>query len=174
MHLNTKIALVLSFTVSFFVSCLKPEAFPVEPAIDFVSFEALGDSGVITFSFTDGDGDIGLGQEQLSPPFDTSSYYYYNLYINYYEKMNGSWVRGTADPLGNNFPTADSITYSYRLENITPIGQNKALRGEVQIVMEPYFFNTSSNHNDSVRYEIMLIDRSLNHSNLLETPLIVR
>ena len=174
MQLNTKIILVLSFAVSFLASCLKPQSFPAEPNIEFVSFEAQGDSGIIVFSFTDGDGDIGLGQEVLTPPFDTSSYYYYNLYINYYEMMNGSWVRGTSDPLGNNFPSADSITFSYRLENITPIGQNKALRGEIEIVMEPYFFNTISNHNDSIRYEILLIDRSLNHSNLLETPLIVR
>ena len=174
MRLNTKIILVLSFAVSFLASCLKPQSFPVEPAIEFVSFEAQGDSGVITFSFTDGDGDIGLDQQQLDPPFDTSSFYHYNLYINYYEMMDGSWVRGTADPLGNNFPTADSITFSYRLENITPIGQNKALRGEIQIVMEPYYFNSYSNHNDSIRYEIMLIDRGLNHSNLLETPIIIR
>ena len=80
MPLNTKIVLVLSFAVSFLASCLKPQSFPPEPAIEFVSFEAQGDSGIIVFSFTDGDGDIGLGQEQLDPPFDTSSYYYYNLY----------------------------------------------------------------------------------------------
>ena len=174
MRFYTKITLVLLIIVTFLSSCLKPESFPPEPEIEFVSFEAQGDSGIITFSFTDGDGDIGLGQEQLNPPFDTSSYYYYNLYLNYYEMMNGTWVRGTADPLGNNFPTADSITFSYRLENITPLGQNKALRGEIQIIMEPYYFNSYSNHNDSIRYEIMLIDRSLNHSNLLETPLILR
>ena len=33
------------------------------------------------------------------------------------------------DPLGNNSPFADSITYGYRIENINPTGQNKALRG---------------------------------------------
>lgn len=88
--------------------------------------------------------------------------------------MNGSWVRGTADPLGNNFPTADSINFAYRLENITPIGQNKALKGEIEINMEPYYFNSYSNHNDSIRYEIMLIDRSLNISNIIQSPLILR
>ncbi len=174
MKILTKITLVLSIMVSLLTSCLKPESFPPEPAIEFVSFEAQGDSGIIVFSFTDGDGDIGLNQDQLDPPFDTSSLYYYNLYIHYYEMMDGDWVRGTADPGGNNFPTADSITFSYRIEDITPIGQNKALRGEIQIIMEPYYFNSYSNHNDSLRYELMLIDRSLNHSNLLETPLIVR
>ena len=88
--------------------------------------------------------------------------------------MNGQWVRGTADPGGNNFPTADSITFSYRLENITPSGQNTALRGEIDVVLEPFFFNSNSNFNDSIRYEIILIDRSLNVSNVLQTPLILR
>jgi hypothetical protein len=32
------------------------------------------------------------------------SFYYYNLYITYYELMGGEWSRGTADPLGNNSP----------------------------------------------------------------------
>ena len=88
--------------------------------------------------------------------------------------MDGSWVRATADPGGNNFPTADSITFSYRLENLTPSGQNKALRGEIEIVMEPYYFNPISNHSDSIKYSILLIDRAQNHSNLVESPLIVR
>ncbi len=172
MYSLTKITLVWSFLILFTTSCLKPESFPDEPVIEFVDFTALGDSGKLTFSFTDGDGDIGLTQNQLSPPFDSLSYYYYNLYIHYYEKMNGVWVRGTAHP--DNFPTADSITWAYRLDNITPIGQNTALRGEVEIILEPRYFNSSSNHNDSLRYEFLLIDRNLNISNIVETPLIVR
>lgn len=174
MNLLTKITLVLTFLVLFVTSCLKPESFPAEPAIEFVSFDALGDSGQLTFSFTDGDGDIGLSQSQLSPPFDTSSYFYYNLYIHYFEKMDGQWIRATSDPGGNNFPTADSITFAYRIENITPLGQNTALRGEIEVVLEPFYFNTNSNHSDSLKYEILLIDRNQNISNIIETPLIVR
>ena len=174
MNLVVKITLVFSFLALIMTSCLKPESFDNEPIIEFVDFQALGDSGKISFSFTDGDGDIGLGQNQLYAPYDTASYFYYNLYIHYYEMMNGQWVRGTADPGGNNFPIADSITFSYRLENITPSGQNTALRGEIDVVLEPFFFNSNSNFNDSIRYEIILIDRSLNVSNVLQTPLILR
>ena len=170
----TKITLVLAIVTIMISSCLKPQTFPNEPEIEFVSFIPKGDSGLFTISFTDGDGDIGLSQAQLDPPYDTGSYYYYNIYFNYYEFMNGSWVRGTADPVGNNFPTADSITFGYRLENITPVGQNKALRGEIEVALEPFYFNTSSNHNDSLRFEIVLIDRSLNQSNIVQTPLILR
>ncbi|MDG2343657.1 MAG: hypothetical protein P8L23_03670 [Flavobacteriales bacterium] len=171
---TTKINFVFLLFLFVCFSCLKPVTFPNEPIIEYLGFVAEGDSGKISFSFTDGDGDIGLNQNQISPPFDTSSYYYYNLYINYYEMMNGSWVRATADPGGNNFPTADSITFSYRLENLTPTGQNKALRGDIEITMEPHYFNPISNHNDSIKFSILLIDRAQNHSNVIESPLIVR
>mgnify|MGYP006107053455 FL=1 len=171
---TTKIYFVFLLSLFMCFSCLKPVTYPNEPTIEYVGFVSEGDTGKITFSFTDGDGDVGLSQNQLSPPYDTSSYYYYNLYINYYEMMDGAWVRATADPGGNNFPTADSITFSYRLENLTPSGQNKALRGEIEIVMEPYYFNPISNHSDSIKFSILLIDRAQNHSNLVESPLIVR
>ncbi len=174
MKTHTKITLVLTIIIIVITSCLKPQSFPLEPQIEFISFNTKGDSGIFTISFTDGDGDIGLNQEQLEPPFDTGSYYYYNLYMLYYEMMNGSWIRGTSDPLGNNFPTADSITFALRIENITPVGQNKALKGEIEIVLEPSYFNSISNHNDSLIYKIILIDRSLNSSNIIETPLILR
>ena len=41
--------------------------------------------------------------------------------------MDGQWVTATADPQGNNSIVADSITYNYRLEDISIAGQNKAL-----------------------------------------------
>ncbi len=159
--------------IFFATSCLKPETFPPEPAIEFQSFQAMGDSGLVTISFTDGDGDIGLNENDTLAPYAPNTYFYYNMYLEYFEMMDGQWVRGTTDPNGENFPTADSITFAFRLEDITPIGQNKALKGDIQITLEPFYFNINSNHSDSIKYEIVLIDRSLNVSNRIETPLIV-
>ena len=88
--------------------------------------------------------------------------------------MDGQWVTATADPQGNNSIMADSITYNFRLEDISIAGQNKALRGDIEVVLEPFYFNPNSNHSDSIRYSILLLDRSLNHSNLLFTPTIYR
>jgi len=171
----TKIAVVFILLGTFFISsCLKPEKFPDEPEIEFVSFEAQGDSGIVVISFTDGDGDIGLDPKDTLDPYLPESYYYYNLYLDYYEIMDGDTVRGTADPNGNNFPTADPISLAFRIENITPIGQNKGLRGLVTATLEPRYFNASSNTNDSLLYKIVLIDRALNVSNELITPIITR
>ena len=178
MNFETSKIIIVFLIMLFFTACLKPVSYPDEPIIEYVGFEKLSDSGKITFSFTDGDGDIGLDQNMVNGEFAPGSFYHYNLYINYFEMMNGQWVRGTADPNGNNFLDSlqldDTIFYPYRLENITPTGQNKALNGTIEITLEPRYFNPFSNHNDSIMYKILLIDRSLNHSNLLSTPLIVR
>ena len=95
-------------------SCLKPEEFANEPKMEFVSFEAQGDSsGIFIVSFTDGDGDIGLNIADTFAPFEPSSFYYYNMYFDYYEIVDGDTVRGTSDPNGNNFPAADPITLAF-------------------------------------------------------------
>jgi hypothetical protein len=57
---------------------------------------------------------------------------------------------------------------------MTPVGQNKALKGEIEIILEPFYFNPISNHSDSIKFSILLIDRSFNHSNLIFSSTIVR
>jgi len=173
MKLITKIAVVFVLLGTFLLSsCLKPEEFPNEPIIEFISFEAQGDSGIFVISFTDGDGDIGLEAQDTLEPYNESSYYYYNLYFDYYEIVNGDTVRGTSDP--NNFPTADPITLAFRIEDITPVGQNKALKGEIKTILEPRYYHAGATSNDSLLYKIVLIDRALNVSNELITPIITR
>ena len=156
-------------------SCLKPEEFANEPKMEFVSFEAQGDSsGIFIVSFTDGDGDIGLNIADTFAPFEPSSFYYYNMYFDYYEIVDGDTVRGTSDPNGNNFPAADPITLAFRIENIMPIGQNKAMKGEINTTLEPRYYNFGATSNDSILFKIVLIDRALNVSNELITPIITR
>lgn len=173
MNLRTKIGVVFILSQLILLSsCLKVEVYPDEPVITYKSFEVFGDSAIITISFTDGDGDIGLSTGDTIGNYAPDSYFYFNAYLEYYEYMNGEWVKGTADPGGNNFPTADSIVFKNRLPNITPIGQNKALKGDIKLTLEPNYFNPISNFNDSVKYKIILIDRALNISNTVETGII--
>lgn len=175
MKLMTKITVVFVLLSTFLISsCLKPEKFPNEPIIEFVGFEAQGDTGLFYISFTDGDGDIGLDEPDTLDPFIPETYYYYNMHFDYYEIVNGDTVRGTSDPSGNNFPTADPISLSYRIENLTPEGKNKALKGQIKIIMEPSYYNPGATSNDSILFKIVLIDRALNISNELITPIITR
>jgi hypothetical protein len=173
MVLRTKITVVFLLSQLILLSsCLKVETYPDEPVITYKSFEVFEDSAIITIEFTDGDGDIGLGTGDTLGDFAPGSFFYSNAYLEYYEFMNGEWVKGTADPGGNNFPTADTIVFSNRLPNITPIGQNKALKGDIKLTLEPNYYNPFSNFNDSIKYKIVLIDRALNISNTIETEII--
>tara|TARA_Y100000385_G_scaffold286236_1_gene347854 strand:+ start:725 stop:1249 length:525 start_codon:yes stop_codon:yes gene_type:complete len=174
MVFNSSKIIILFILLFSLLTCLKPVTYPNEPLIEYEGFQASSDSGTLTFTFTDGDGDVGLDQNMLNAPFDPASFYHHNVYISYYEVTDGELVRGTSDPDGNNSVNYDTVFFPYRIENLTPTGQNKALKGSISIVLEPFYFNPNSASSDSIRYEILLIDRSLNHSNLLRTPIIIR
>ena len=155
-------------------SCLKPASYPNEPALETISYTKMGDSLLLSMTFTDGDGDIGLNPGDTTGDYSSNSFYHFNLYVEYYEMMNGTWVKGTQDPSGDNFPLADTINFSYRIKNLTPIGQNKTLKGTINITVEPVYYNVISNHSDTIKYRVSLIDRALNVSNFLETEPIIR
>lgn len=174
MNFTSKIAVVIGIIGTLFISsCLKPEEYPFEPILSDPIFVANSDStGVLTVTFTDGDGDIGLNDGDTLDPFLPETYFYHNFHLDYYEFMDGEWVVGRVGI--NNFPTQDPITFPFRLENITPKGKNKALKGEIVVTIEPRYFNANSASSDSIKYGVTLIDRALNISNTVETDLILR
>lgn len=155
-------------------SCLKPVSYPDEPELETIDYLEMGDSLKLSVTFTDGDGDVGLNADDTTGDFNSSSFYHYNLYVEYFEMMDGNWVKGTQDPSGNNSPLADTINFTYRIKNLTPIGQNKTLKGTINVTIEPIAYNPLSNHSDSVKYRVSLIDRALHISNTIETETITR
>jgi len=156
-----KVVGLMSLTVVLTTGCLKTEEFPPEPRITFKSFEFFGDSASLTFSFTDGDGDIGLDATDTYAPFDTGSTYYFNLFLEHSERINGEW---------NDVTFAEPI--HYRIPRITPTGQNKTLEGEIAVAIDPFSLFITGNA-DTVRYSVELVDRSLNRSNKVFTNDIV-
>jgi len=151
-----KVALLLIGVVLVASGCLEREKFPVEPVIEFKSFEQFGDSASLVFKFTDGDGDIGLDESDRSSPFDTASTFYNNLFLEYFELQEGVW-------------TPVDLPIRYRIKRITPTGQNKALEGEVAIAMQGFPANFALLDSGQVRYSIQLVDRELHMSNVVQT-----
>jgi len=164
----TKVSLIFMLSCSCILisSCFKKVNYPLEPIISNPSFIIYADSAVLTFEFTDGDGDIGLSNNEMSPPYDSTSYYYYNLYVDYYEKddVNG-WQRGLN-------LAGDSITFAYRLKPIIIKGKERGIKGKMDVTMKTYK-NPFSSQSDTIKFTIKLIDRSLNESNTIETNEIV-
>ena len=167
--MRTKVVFIFSVVLTLLgvSSCFKSQEYPLYPIITDPVFVFWGDdSAMLSFSFTDGDGDIGLYDSQVLPPYDTTSKYHYNLYIDYYEKDDVTgWQRGL-DLAG------DSITFKYRLKPIIVKGKNRGIKGRMDVKMKDYF-NFFSNQSDTIKYSVQLIDQALNESDLLWTDEIV-
>ena len=159
MNASSKIVLFIVLLMLFF-ACKKRESFSDIPYLEFRHYE-LKDSvdalGNITklcelhIYFTDGDGDIGLFNDDTIAPYD------YNLFVNYFEMHNDSLQQINVNP-----------PYHIRMPNLTPTGQNKSLKVDVK-----YDVNVTYRNSDSIKFELKLFDRALNESDWVSSPLII-
>jgi hypothetical protein len=141
--------------------CLKREEFPNEPKLEYIGFvpnpnpTSQADSiGFVRFRFTDGDGDLGLNPADTFGDFAQGQFYYHNLFVHYFEKQNGEYVEFV--PV---FP------FHSRFRSLTPSGGDKSLQG----IMDVGVFARPGTQWDTVRYEIFIVDRALNHSDTIVT-----
>lgn len=116
----------------------------------------------ITFTYTDGDGDIGLDPTDTMEPFQYGNTYWQNVPIKIYHKVSGSYVE-----LLNPSTNKPFSLPSERVPRISPEGKNKTIQGKITVHMPANPLNTQP---IEVKYELNLIDRSLNISNTIETP----
>lgn len=159
--------LVAMMYVFALTACINPKEYPETPQIAYKDFIKYGkDSAELLISFKDGDGDIGLDDKDTFPPFNDSSLYYHNFFLKYlYKNDEGEFV-----PYYDvNSNTPDTIYYKYRIPNITPVGQNKVLDGNISVRLFAPFVPLFTSHK-SYRYDIWIYDRSLKKSNVISTP----
>jgi hypothetical protein len=153
--------------------CEKEAKYPDEPIIRFISFNQLKDQsgkdslGILRFSFTDGNGDIGLGPADTMPPFNKGSEFYYNFFVTYFEKQSGSFIKVTLPPP---FPGADTLSSNSRIPDIQEQTKGRPVEGEIEMTL--FTANPFSSY-DTIRYELSICDRALNRSNTLITPEII-
>jgi hypothetical protein len=156
---------ILAVFSFLFIACSKDIDYPIEPVIEFKDFKKIAndfqvdDKGILTIGFTDGDGDIGLETWDTLPPYNFASPYYYNIYIDYYEKKNGVFELVEL-PLTNNA----------RIPYVSADLLEKGIRGDIEI--ELYINNVLSPY-DTVKFSVFIYDRALHQSNTIETPEIV-
>lgn len=148
----------------FITGCLKKENYPEIPAIQFVGFTEVFDTGryavrgIITISFQDGNGDIGLNAGDTLPPYDKAGKYYYNFVVTYLEKRKGIFDTVPLDP-----------PYSARIPVLTPDDPNKAIKG---LITDTLSLNPKPVY-DTVMFAVMIYDRALHPSNTVSTPEII-
>ncbi|HOI32496.1 MAG: hypothetical protein PHG67_08600 [Bacteroidales bacterium] len=169
--------LLIVLGVVLAAACRKEKEYPVEPVISFEGFVFLQDSqtgeintGLLRIGYTDGDGDIGLDQGDTLFPYHKSGEYYYNLIIRYYEQQQGEFIEV---PLIRYYPetqTYDTSTFSGRIPPLIPKDQKEAIKG---IIEDEVFINNPLSDYDTIKFEVQLIDRALNKSNVISTPPII-
>jgi len=165
MKLYTKISLFLLILLfTGLTACIKEEQYPLTPVIEFGGFSTMRDVsgkdsiGMITISYTDGDGNIGLFA------WDTVEPNKYNYYLKFMQYVNKQLVE---------FKPADTtLTFNARIPLLTPAGKNKNIKGDITNTIELYFARQVL-QSDTIAFEIYIKDRTLLESNVVETPLFV-
>lgn len=164
MKIYTKISLILLIPLFVGLSgCVKYDEYPIIPHIDYAGFATLRDItgkdsiGVITISYTDGDGNIGIFPWDTLPPLK------YNYFLKFYQYIDGLPVEV--------LPVQDSsgVTFNARIPNLTPKGKNKNIKGDIANTLELYFARQILK-SDIISFEIYIEDRDFNKSNVVTTP----
>ena len=161
-------AIVFSISMLFLIaSCRNEEKFPVEPAISFVSLDKI-DNGTdidqratLTIHFQDGDGDIGLNENDIDAPFDTSSVYYFNFFIDYYKKINGEFQK----------IVFDGVTFNQRIPRLSN-NVPESIEGDISIQLDGNSYDYTTRY-DTILFKCHIVDRALHESNEVESSHLV-
>jgi len=158
MQSAVKIAIIFIASVLIF-GCKKKDPTPVPPVITFMDAQLSEDNSysIVRFEFYDGDGDLGLKQGENAGDQE------FNLYVDYYEKINGAWVlKSPVITYNTTEAKFDTTELHLRIPFIENEAQ-QALEGETQVNL---FYNFNS---DTFRYELRMQDRAFQMSNQITT-----
>lgn len=159
-----KYIIVLAILGSVILSaCVKEKDFPTTPAIAFLKYDNYSaDSADCVITFKDGDGDIGILESDTVSPND------FRLKYLYKDTLDG--IFKPFDAIDSTL-VMDTLFYTYRVPNLTPEGQYKALDGEIRAKLRaaPIYYPT----HEIVKFEITLYDRAGHRSNVVTTDEIV-
>ena len=162
---STKIHIILfSCLAILMAACVKEVQYPVEPEIKFGDFGTYRDFngkdslGVLSISYTDGDGDIGLYDS------DTAEPYKYNYFLKFQQFHNGQLTEVK--------PADTASTNNYRIPLLTPNGRNKNIRGIIKMTLELYYVRAVL-LSDTIAFQVYIKDRALHTSNVVQTPMFI-
>ena len=157
-------------------SCQKPVEYPIEPKIAYEGFTYLmnpdstfSGEGVISFSYTDGDGDLGLDDSDTLSPFGFNDAHYYNMMIDYLKCVNGEFVKTPLVSWNVQTQTYDTLSFNARFKRLRDSEDPKAISGtmDYQLTVQNPF-----SPDDTVKFEIRILDRALHESNVIQTEAI--
>lgn len=153
------------FLAGMFSGCQKIESYSDIPHIEFKSarvYDTIISTNfkqrnvAVSFSFVDGDGDIGYRADVADSTAKN------NLYFSRFEQRGGRFVN--VDSL-----LVDSMIYSIPYDDImSREGQNKTMKGTIKVDISELVINY-----DTIRYDFYILDRAKHKSNVASTSEIV-
>lgn len=172
-------------------SCISPPDYSDTPEISFksitsVPFDSVNERGspagsynrvTVTISFKDGDGDLGLANEDINPPYAATNpngtpNKYYNNYFFAIQERNGD---GTFSDFVLPNPDLNYNSRYPRLEPDTQGDRKQPLKGDLSFKQA---FGTGSPpfvKGRTIRFRISIADRALHESNEIFTaPLTIQ
>ena len=169
------IIIFLAIVSLVFWRCQKIEKVSDIPEIEFKSltFEKQLDTlgyntlATIEFSFIDGNADLGV-YDEINADSSLPDSMRYGIFINFYEKLNGSYIQRYFVQEIDSFPYLDTLTLNMLLpydEKLDRTGQNKTVSG----IIRAGITLTTSLPYDTMRFEFYIRDRALNKSNVQYT-----
>ncbi|MGC9374531.1 MAG: hypothetical protein ACP5DQ_05750 [Bacteroidales bacterium] len=158
--MSTKILYLISF-LFLLASCEKEDQYLDIPEIKYKNFTLAQETengfeniiGRLSFTFTDGDGDIGIDPNTETAD-DTPTTEIYNTFITRFYKENNQFVRDT--------------TITYIIPYMEGGEYREYLKGEIEIKL--YF--TDFNY-DTLKFDFYIYDRANHKSNTESTPEII-
>ena len=154
-------------------ACQKKLEYPIEPIItnEGLSYIMNADSTltgevVIKFSYTDGDGDLGLDDADTLYPFGPNDPHYYNLIIDYLKWNGSAFVETPLLSWNQQTQSYDTVSFNARFKRLVASEEPISISGTIDYSMK--VFNPLS-PNDIIKFKIRIIDRALHESNTIET-----
>ena len=157
-------------------SCQEKPDFPVEPKITYEGLayvmntdSTLTGDVVLSIGYTDGDGDLGLDDADITYPFGPNDPYYYNLIIDYMKWNGTDFVKTPLLSWNQQTQNYDTVSFNARFKRLVANDEEAAIFGIIDYKLTA--FNPLS-PNDTIKFSIKLIDRALHESNAIETEMI--
>lgn len=154
---QTSVIVILIGLIILGIACRKIESYPVEPEIEFEDFSVLRsidgkDSiGILSIGFTDGDGDLGVTENDSSV----------NYFLDIFEVVDGN-------PQEVILPDS-TVNFDAYIPDLTPDGKYKAIKGTISFSL-PLYFMTPFLNSDTIFFETSIADRAMHQSNVVTTP----
>ncbi|WP_324671189.1 hypothetical protein [Hymenobacter sp. GOD-10R] len=166
------LAMLMLFVGLAVSSCIATPDYPDTPEISFKSItqqrfktdDGTFDSVKVTISFRDGDGDLGLSNDDTNPPYqqknlDGTLNRFYNNYFFQAQVLRNGEYRDTI--LNKDQP------YDGRYPLLNNTGRAEPLKGD--LTFSQRVFVGTFYYGSRIRYKVSIVDRALHESNTIFT-----